>query len=68
MNRRAFFALAAAAAATPKISVAKQSDLATAIQGLEQAIRDEMPDVTRIEVKCRPEDDKMPLMVLAFRD
>lgn len=70
MNRREFFSLAAAGAAVaPNVSAAQHSkDLAGLLTDLQIAIRSEIPGVTRIEVECRPEDARMPLMIFAYRD
>ena len=70
MHRREFFSLAAMGATIrPQISVAKQANgMDSLLEDLKVAIRAEMPGVTRIEVECRPEDPKMPLMIFAFRD
>ncbi|RVG88704.1 hypothetical protein [Sinorhizobium meliloti] len=70
MRRREFFSFAAVGAAVaPQISVAKQhNDLGSLLRDLEDAIKGEMPGVSRIEIRCRPEDPKMPLMIFAYRD
>lgn len=70
MNRREFISFSAAGAViAPDIVAAKQGkNLASLIQDLEAAIRDEMPGVNRVEINCRPEDAKMPLMIFAYRD
>ncbi|WP_322884220.1 hypothetical protein U8C35_07640 [Sinorhizobium medicae] len=71
MNRREFISFAAAAGAVtaPKDSAANEGkNFAALLRELEDGIRREMPGVTRIEIECRPEDAKMPLMVFAYRD
>lgn len=70
VRRREFFSFAAAGAAiAPQISVAKQqSDLAAILKDIEETIRDELPGVSRVEIQCRPEDPKIPLMIFAYRD
>lgn len=69
MNRREFFSIAAAGAVlAPQVSVAKQYDLASILKDLEGALQEEMPGVSRVEIKCRPEDPRLPLMILAYRD
>jgi hypothetical protein len=41
--------------------------LAGLVSQIRPAIENEMPDVTSIEVTYDPEDQKVPLMILAFR-
>jgi hypothetical protein len=69
MKRREFFSITAAGIVlAPQVSVAKRHDLATILKDLEGALQEEMPGISRVEIKCRPDDAKLPLMILAYRD
>lgn len=70
MQRREFlsFAVAGAAITAPQVAVARPPDLESAIESLKSAIKSDMPGVSRIEISCRPEDPRMPLMIFAYRD
>lgn len=68
MLRREFFSFASAAAvAAPQIVKRPPTGLAALVSQLRPVIQNEMPDVTTIEVAYDPEDQKVPLMILAFR-
>lgn len=68
MLRREFFSFASGAAVTaPQIINAQGNSLAALIAQLRPVIQSEMPDVTSIEVSFDPEDQKVPLMIMAFR-
>lgn len=66
MNRREFFSFAAAGAvAAPKVAYSER--ISSMTEQIEAAIRLEIPDLKSIEVKYNPEDDRAPLVVVAFR-
>lgn len=65
MNRRDFFSFAAAGAvAAPKVAYSDRINSLT--EQIEDAIRREMPSVKSIEVKYNPDDERVPLVVVAF--
>lgn len=70
MQRREFLSFAAAGAAitAPQMAIARPPDLESAIESLKSSIKSNMPGVSRIEICCRPEDPRMPLMIFAYRD
>lgn len=66
MRRREFFSFAAAGvAATPQIA---QSAVAPSFtEQIAATIRHELPDVKCLEITYDPEDERVPLMILALR-
>jgi hypothetical protein len=65
MNRREFFSFAAAGAvAAPKAVHSEPVEVLS--EQLEAAIRRELPSLTRVEVKYNPDDDRVPLIVVAY--
>lgn len=70
MQRREFLSFAAAGAAitTPQMALARPPDLETALEHLQLSIKAHMPGISRVEICCRPEDPRMPLMIFAYRD
>lgn len=68
MLRREFFSFASVAAVTaPQLITEQKTGLAALIAQIRSAVQSEMPGVTSIEVTYDPEDQKVPLMIMAFR-
>jgi hypothetical protein len=68
MFRREFFGGAAAgvlAAAAPAVLSRPKVDALA--REIETAIMAEVPGITRVQVTYDPENEKVPLMILAFR-
>jgi hypothetical protein len=66
MNRREFFSVAAAGAvAGPTLAYSDRINSLT--EQIEAAIRRELPDIKNIEVKYNPDDERLPLVVVAYR-
>lgn len=67
MNRREFFSFAAVGAVGLQQPSAKNERLDELIAKLEDIIKEEIPDVTKVTVKYDPKNAEVPLMILAFR-
>lgn len=67
MNRREFFSFAAVGAVGLQQAGGEPERLNELIGKLEDLIRAEIPDVTKVTVKYDPTNAEVPLMVLAFR-
>ena len=67
MNRREFFSFAAVGAVGLQQPSAQTERLNELIEKLEDIIRAEIPDVTKVTVKYDPANADVPLMILAFR-
>lgn len=68
MRRREFFSFAAAGATlAPQVATA-MPNLADVLSDIEKAVKADLPGVSRVEISYRPGDNKMPLMIFAYRD
>ncbi|WP_440852305.1 hypothetical protein [Sinorhizobium sp. 22678] len=67
MNRREFFTLAAAGAVVASPKVAHSERLQSMTEQIEAVIRRELPDLKSLEITYNPEDERCPLVVVAFR-
>lgn len=67
MRRREFFSFAATGAAlVPQagISVPNIDDIVSVI---EASIREQIPDIKKVQVQYNPDHPEMPLMIMAFK-
>lgn len=70
MRRREFFSFASGAAAIPATALIGDTGdpgIGELTAKLRDAIKSDLPGITKIEITYDPEDTKVPLMVLAFR-
>lgn len=66
MLRREFMQFTAAGLVTTE-PINDECQLSDVIILLERKIRDEMPGVTKIQVIHQPSDERVPLMVVAYK-
>ncbi len=68
MRRREFFSFAAAGAASLPAQASVQPErIEEIVRKIEDAIRAEIPGITKVRVDYDPTNAEVPLMVVAFR-
>lgn len=54
-------------AAVPQPAIANRDNMAVLIDEIDAAIRAEIPGIKHVEITYNPGDERVPLMILAFK-
>ncbi|PDT47302.1 hypothetical protein CO661_14060 [Sinorhizobium fredii] len=67
MRRREFFSFAAAGAVTVPSVAHSEDRIQSLTEQIATAVRREFPDIKSVEITYNPEDERVPLVIVAFR-